>query len=161
MGESFQIIPELRILRLIFHRKSASKCWIRELIIRYSDQFYDKLNTFNHLNLKLLSFVGTLASFKFWISKVQDFGNFEHSPMRFTFFSARTRLLQIKSSPRLVQKIVVLYLVIRMSCFRHELNFHYRTLSAQLLIADEQIFRKINHFWTDSEKLYHWVLVLV
>ena len=26
MGESFRIIPEFRILRLTFHRKSASKC---------------------------------------------------------------------------------------------------------------------------------------
>ena len=31
----FRIIPELRILRLIFHRKSASKCWIMQLIIAF------------------------------------------------------------------------------------------------------------------------------
>ena len=29
----FRIIPEFRILRLTFYRKSASKCWIREIII--------------------------------------------------------------------------------------------------------------------------------
>ena len=31
----FRIYPEFRILRLIFHRKSASKCWIRKLIIDF------------------------------------------------------------------------------------------------------------------------------
>ena len=29
----FRIIPEFRILRLTFHRKSASKCWIRQILI--------------------------------------------------------------------------------------------------------------------------------
>ena len=29
----FRIIPEFRILRLTFHRKSASKSWIRQIII--------------------------------------------------------------------------------------------------------------------------------
>ena len=29
----FRINPEFRILRLTFHRKSASKCWIKEIII--------------------------------------------------------------------------------------------------------------------------------
>ena len=29
----FRINPEFRILRLTFHRKSASKCWIREIIL--------------------------------------------------------------------------------------------------------------------------------
>ena len=31
----FRIIPEFRILRLNFHRKSASKCLIREIIIGF------------------------------------------------------------------------------------------------------------------------------
>ena len=31
----FMIIPEFRILRLTFHRKSASKCWIREIITAF------------------------------------------------------------------------------------------------------------------------------
>ena len=29
----FSVFPEFRILRLLFHRKLASKCWIREIII--------------------------------------------------------------------------------------------------------------------------------
>ena len=33
MGENFRIIPELRISRLTFFGKSASKCLIREIII--------------------------------------------------------------------------------------------------------------------------------
>ena len=32
-GESFRIIPEFRILRLTFHRKSASKYRIRQVIL--------------------------------------------------------------------------------------------------------------------------------
>ena len=31
----FRINPEFRILRLTFHRKSASKCWIKEIIIAF------------------------------------------------------------------------------------------------------------------------------
>ena len=29
----FRIMPEFRILRLTFHKKSASKCWIRQILI--------------------------------------------------------------------------------------------------------------------------------
>ena len=32
----FRIIPEFKILRLTFHRKSASKCCIREIMIVFS-----------------------------------------------------------------------------------------------------------------------------
>ena len=39
------------------------------------------LRTTDHLNLKSLIFSGHTASFKIEISKVQDFGNFELSPM--------------------------------------------------------------------------------
>ena len=31
----FRIIPEFRILRLTFHRKSASKCWILQIVIAF------------------------------------------------------------------------------------------------------------------------------
>ena len=77
----FRIIPELRILRLTFHRKSASKCWIREIIIA-SLIYLVFLRTINHLSLKLRIFSEHNASFKIRVSKVQDFGNFElRSPM--------------------------------------------------------------------------------
>ena len=66
----FRIIPEFRILRLTFHRKSASKWWIRVC-----------LRTIDHLNLKLWIFSGHTASFKIGVSKVQDFRNYEFSPM--------------------------------------------------------------------------------
>ena len=47
-----RIIPEFRILRLIFHRKSASKCWIGQILIA-SDLFPVNLGAFDHLNWKL------------------------------------------------------------------------------------------------------------
>ena len=40
----FRIIPEFRILRLTFYRKSASKCWIREMIIASLIYFQSKGN---------------------------------------------------------------------------------------------------------------------
>ena len=40
------------------------------------------LRASDHLNLKLLIFSGHTESFKIGVSKVQDFGNFELSPMR-------------------------------------------------------------------------------
>ena len=33
MGDSFRIIPEFRILRLTFYRKSASKSLIRQILM--------------------------------------------------------------------------------------------------------------------------------
>ena len=77
----FRIIPEIRILRLTFHRKSASKCWIREIILA-PDLFAVCLGTLYHLNLKSWMFSWHIASFQIVVSKVQDFGNFELSLMR-------------------------------------------------------------------------------
>ena len=48
----------------------------------FSDKFSNYLNTIYHLILKLFIFVGILQVLKFEISKVQDFGNFEISPMQ-------------------------------------------------------------------------------
>ena len=39
IGESFRINPEFRILRLTFHRKSASKCLIQEIIVAFLISF--------------------------------------------------------------------------------------------------------------------------
>ena len=61
----FRINPDLRILRLIFHRKSASKCRIREIIIASPINFPDYLNTINHLNMKLFVFVGIMQAKNF------------------------------------------------------------------------------------------------
>ena len=33
MGKNFRIIPEFKILRLTFYGKSASKCWIKQILI--------------------------------------------------------------------------------------------------------------------------------
>ena len=49
--------------------------------INFSDLFSVCLKTIDHFNLKLWIFSGHTASFKIKISKVQDFGNFELSPM--------------------------------------------------------------------------------
>ena len=44
MGESFRINPEFRILRLTSQRKSASKCWIKEIIVASLINFLSKHN---------------------------------------------------------------------------------------------------------------------
>ena len=43
----FRINPEFRILRLTFQRKSASKCWIREITIASLIRFQIILTQFN------------------------------------------------------------------------------------------------------------------
>ena len=92
----FRIIPEFRILRLTFHRKSASKCWIEQIIIAFLI-CYQK--TIDHFNLKkLLTLCLNKASFKFWISKVQDFFSFELSPMYFNFFNFQRKTVYMESS---------------------------------------------------------------
>ena len=75
----FRIIPEFRILRLTFNRKSASKCWIREIAI-VSLIYFQRID---YLNLKNWIFSWHTASFKIGVSKALDFGNFELSPMCF------------------------------------------------------------------------------
>ena len=51
----------------------------------FSDLFSICLRTFDHLNLKLWIFNGHTANFKNGVSKVQDFGNFELSPMFYVY----------------------------------------------------------------------------
>ena len=55
----FRIIPEFRILKLTFHRKSAVSLKILNQADSncFSDLFSVYLMTFDHLNLKLLIFV--------------------------------------------------------------------------------------------------------
>ena len=77
----FRIIPGFRILRLTFPRKWASKDWIEVIIIGSFDLFSVHLKAMDHLNLKMLILCRHTASFKIWISKFQDFWNFELSPM--------------------------------------------------------------------------------
>ena len=56
----FRIIPEFRILRLTFYRKSASKSRIREIKNSFSDLFSVCLQAIGHLNLICEYFVGIL-----------------------------------------------------------------------------------------------------
>ena len=49
----------------------------------FSDLFSVYLRVFDHLNFKLLIFSGHTAIFKTGVSKVQDFGNLELSPMTY------------------------------------------------------------------------------
>ena len=91
----FRIISEL-FPYYYFHRKSASKFWIGRVIIRFSYLYTVWLKTNGHLNLKFRLFSGHTASFKIWVSKDQDFGNFEHSPIlieiHFCYFSTKNML---------------------------------------------------------------------
>ena len=50
----------------------------------FSDLVSVYLNVFEHLTWEFSIFWRHTASFKFWFSKVQDFGNFELSPMQFS-----------------------------------------------------------------------------
>ena len=76
----FRIIPEFRILRLTFYRKSASKILNKGDYNRLSDLYMVCLKTTDHLNFKFLKISsGHIASFNVSVSKVQDFGNFELS----------------------------------------------------------------------------------
>ena len=75
-----RIYPEFRILTLTFHRQSASKCWITEDIIAPLISIQNILTQLIILTLNY-PFCSHPASFKIWILKVQDFGNFELSPM--------------------------------------------------------------------------------
>ena len=57
-----RINPEFRILRLTFHRKSASKCWIKQIII--ASRFIFNLSKDNwQLNFNLLTFCRHKQSF--------------------------------------------------------------------------------------------------
>ena len=60
----FRISPEFRILRLTFYGKSASKCWIKEIIIASLISF--QVNLFN---FKLPIFVAILQILKFEFQK--------------------------------------------------------------------------------------------
>ena len=66
----FMIIPEFRILRLTFLRKSASKCWIRQKFNCFSDLFSVHLWA---IDLKMLRICTHTSCFKIGILKVQDF----------------------------------------------------------------------------------------
>ena len=50
---------------------------------RFSGLYSVYLKTIGHLSFKLWIFSGHIASFKIRVLKVQDFGNFELSPMDF------------------------------------------------------------------------------
>ena len=60
MGESFRIIPEFRILRLTFHRKVSLKILNYAASYGVFDLISVYLKTIDHLNLKLLIFIGIL-----------------------------------------------------------------------------------------------------
>ena len=78
----FRIIPEFRILRLTFLRKSASKFGIRHHADynSFSDIFTVYLKTINHLNLKYNYFEGILQRLKFEFQKFRILENFELHP---------------------------------------------------------------------------------
>ena len=73
----FRINPEFRILRLTFHRKSASKCRISEIKLVSLITFFDFLNTISHLKMELLFFEGILLKLnsfkKFRILEILNF----------------------------------------------------------------------------------------
>ena len=65
----FRINPLFRILRLTFHRKSASKSWIKEIIIASLISKLFRLTKHNHFSFKLSIFVAILQVLKFEFQK--------------------------------------------------------------------------------------------
>ena len=86
----FRIIPEFRILKLTFHRKSASKCWIRDIIVGFL--IYISLSKDNWPFKFEIVNSGHTASFKIGVWKVQDFGHFELPPMQMSVISRDWRV---------------------------------------------------------------------
>ena len=76
----FTIISEFSILMLV-----SLKMLNKGDHNSFSDLSSVCLRTFDHLNLKLSIFSGHTANFMIGVSKVQDFGNFELSPMSMSF----------------------------------------------------------------------------
>ena len=78
--KDFRIIPEFRILRL---QKVSLKMLNKADFNSFSDIFSVHLRAIDHLNSNLLILCWYTVSYKIWFSKVQDFWNFELSPMTF------------------------------------------------------------------------------
>ena len=95
----YRIIPESRILRLTFQRKVGLKMLNLADYNSFSDLFPVYLKTIDHLNLKLLMFYMHTESFKIWISKVQDFSNFELSLMHSECNGGQTESMEACSDP--------------------------------------------------------------
>ena len=81
MGESFQNYSSIQDFEADFPQKVSLKMLNYRDHNSFLDLFSVCLRKLNHLNLKLCIFSGHTASFKIGVSKVQDFGNFELSPM--------------------------------------------------------------------------------
>ena len=65
----FRIIPEIRILRLTFYGKSASKCWIGRIIIGFLVYIQSVWKQFGNCAWNCEYLVGMLQVFKIWVSK--------------------------------------------------------------------------------------------
>ena len=114
--KAFRINPEFRILRLTFRRKDFEADFPQKVslkILNWADYygFFDLisvyLKTIDHLNLKLLIFIGKLQVSRFDFQKDQDFGNFELPPMQSSI------LFSYKFSPK-QRGVVQLYQVLNL-----------------------------------------------
>ena len=69
--------------------KSASKSWIWQILIV---SLVYCIKTINYFKLEIVDIYRHTAIFKIWFSKVQDFGNFELSPMCNAVFSLKSHI---------------------------------------------------------------------
>ena len=81
MGESFQDYSWIQDFEADFPQKVSLKILNQTDFNSFSELFSVHLLAIDHLLLKLLTLCRHTASFKIWISKIQDFLNFELSPM--------------------------------------------------------------------------------
>ena len=82
----FRIIPEFRILRPTFHRKSASKCWIR-----FFDLNWDCLKTIDHFKLEIAILNGQTASLRLEFRKFRIFEILIFQPFTLSLLQAMPR----------------------------------------------------------------------
>ena len=82
MVESYQDYSRIQDFEADFPQKVSLKMLNSGDHNSFSDLFTIFRRTIDHLNLKLRIFSGHNASFKIGVLKVQDFGNFELSPMQ-------------------------------------------------------------------------------
>ena len=79
--KAFRIIPEIRIFEADIPQRVSLKILNKADSYGFFDLISVYLKTIDHLNTKLLIYIGILQVLRFDFSKVQDFGTFKLSLM--------------------------------------------------------------------------------
>ena len=90
MGESFQDCSWIQD----FEADLLWKVSLKMLIYSFDDLFFVHLWAIDHFKLEIVNTLRHTASFKIWISKFQDFWNFQFSPMYIASVAHLEQLMQ-------------------------------------------------------------------